>query len=124
MLLASIYRGEARYRLAYDAIREAERLAVGHPDLLALTRNNLGAIQYCAGELEASHASYLRALESYASLGRERNEVQLRMNLGQVLLDSGRRGEAREWLESAIRLAESYGMRRLAQTARGALPSR
>jgi tetratricopeptide (TPR) repeat protein len=86
------------FRRAGDARREATTL------------NNRGVLYFHLGALDAAEADLVRAEEMFTALGQERTAVDIRENLGSILVRKGRLSAALAWFDRADEYARAHGM--------------
>lgn len=104
---------EEHFRASVIAAEEANS-----PVLLARSLRALGTVQDLAGNAEAAMESYDRALASAEELGDLRGASVLHYNLGALLCERERNGEARRHLNRAIEQAMAAGDYGTADAAR------
>jgi tetratricopeptide (TPR) repeat protein len=78
---------------------------------LAVTHNALGAIYGDAGDFDRAVQHYREAVRFHEQAGNLYAAAQTRFNLAIDLLNAGRRADALEYAEAALRGFESYGER-------------
>ncbi len=86
------------FRRAGDVHREANVL------------NNRGVLYYHLGALDAAEADLVRAEELFTGLGQERAAVDIRENLGSILVREGKLSAALAWFDRADEYARARGM--------------
>jgi tetratricopeptide (TPR) repeat protein len=76
---------------------------------LAVTHNQLGAIYQTAGDLDRAVQHYRQAVQFHEQAGNHYAAAQTRFNVALAFLDAGRREDALEYSEAALRGFEPYG---------------
>jgi tetratricopeptide (TPR) repeat protein len=78
---------------------------------LAVTHNQLGLIYGDAGDLDSAVQHYRRSIQLKEQSGNPYSAAQTRFNVALALIDAGRRADALEYAEAALRGFESFGER-------------
>jgi tetratricopeptide (TPR) repeat protein len=80
-------------------------------DELDVIHNQLGSIYGDAGDLDCAMQHYRESIHYGEMQGNLYSAAQTRRNMAIVLFDAGRRADALEYAEAALRGFESYGER-------------
>jgi tetratricopeptide (TPR) repeat protein len=108
LILASVYKDRKQYHLAEPLVRQAMQIfdrSLGPESGEASAALNTLAVLYAeSGNLEGAERHLRMAVAQRPNSAPDASTATAQYNLGKVLLEMGRAGEAEEWLVQAIGL--------------------